>query len=32
MFIDIVEDRTIHMFLINDDVTLQYFLPAATNT
>ncbi|XP_063610271.1 checkpoint protein HUS1-like [Penaeus indicus] len=29
---NIVEDRTIHLFLINDDVTLQYFLPAATNT
>ncbi|XP_071550219.1 checkpoint protein HUS1 isoform X2 [Panulirus ornatus] len=30
-FTDIVEGRMIHMFLLHDDVTLQYFLPAAAN-
>ncbi|XP_069165296.1 checkpoint protein HUS1 isoform X2 [Procambarus clarkii] len=29
---NIVEKRVIHMFLLHDDVTLQYFLPAASNT
>ncbi|KAK4320744.1 hypothetical protein Pmani_008401 [Petrolisthes manimaculis] len=28
---NIVEGRLIHMFLLHEDVTLQYFLPAATN-
>lgn len=29
---NIADRRVIHMFLLNDDVTLQYFLPAAANT
>ncbi|KAG0722792.1 Checkpoint protein HUS1 [Chionoecetes opilio] len=29
---NIVEDRMIHMFLLHDDVTLQYFLPATRST
>ncbi|KAG7155985.1 checkpoint protein HUS1-like [Homarus americanus] len=29
---NIVANRMVHMFLLHDDVTLQYFLPAATNT
>lgn len=31
LFSDIVGSRVIHMFLLHDDVTLQYFLPAVVN-